>query len=153
MLKYACNLPSPCSPKWKINEADWGYFEKFACTYKNVDDFPSPVHAHDHFSNIILDSAGKSIPKIAGLHRPPVVPWWNKDCQGFVSKDILGLPVKLIGLPMLEPVRSKNEHSKKPIDYLGGISSQISLLKLLLVMYGRKLENFRGSLFWPQCLS
>ena len=47
---------------------------------KTVDDFPTPVHAYDHLSNIILDSAGKSIPKTAGLPRRPVVPWWNKDC-------------------------------------------------------------------------
>ena len=80
MLKYARNLPSPCSPKWKINEADWGSFEKFACSDKTVDDFPTPVHAYDHLSNIILDSAGKSIPQTAGLPRRPVVPWWNKDC-------------------------------------------------------------------------
>ena len=81
MLKYARNLPSPCSPKWKINEADWGSFEKFACSDKDVDDFPTPVHAYDHLSNIILDSEGKSIPKTAGLPRRPVVSWWNKDVQ------------------------------------------------------------------------
>ena len=54
MLKYARNLPSPCSPKWKINEADWGSFEKFACSDKNVDDFPTPVHAYDHLLTLSL---------------------------------------------------------------------------------------------------
>ena len=67
ILKYANNLPSPCSPKWKMEEANWSAYENSSHTERVVDDFASPVQAYDHVSNIINDSATKFIPKSSRL--------------------------------------------------------------------------------------
>ena len=81
MLHSSHNIPSPCQPKWKIEEADWKSYENATEIDRNVNDFPSPVHAYQHLTNKILDSADKFIPRTVGMPRRPVVPWWNKDCK------------------------------------------------------------------------
>ena len=79
-LRYINNIPSPCPPKWKIEEADWDEYEKSAIIESKCDDFPSPIHAYEYLCDNIEESAEKNIPKTSGLPRRPVVPWWNKDC-------------------------------------------------------------------------
>ena len=79
-LKYVKNIPSPCPPKWKIEEADWDKYEKSTVIENRYDDFSSPVNAYEHLCSNIQDSAEKCIPKTTGLPRRPVVPWWNKKC-------------------------------------------------------------------------
>ena len=79
-IKCVHNNPSPCHPKWKIEEADWSSFEKSSLIENNYDDFPLPLDAYEHLSNKLKTSANDNIPKTTGLPRRPVVPWWNKKC-------------------------------------------------------------------------
>ena len=80
-LKSAHNIPSPCLPKWKINEADWPSYQNSTHIEREVEDFASPVQAYEHLANTIDENAAKFIPKTSGLPHRPVVPWWNKECE------------------------------------------------------------------------
>ena len=79
-LKLVHNLPSPCLPKWKIEEADWNTYTRTTTMEKDYSEFTSPVNAYQHLTNLISDKAVKCIPRTAGMPRRPAVPWWNKKC-------------------------------------------------------------------------
>ena len=50
-LKYVKNIPSPCLPKWKVGEADWGLFNKSTEINRGVNDFQSSTAAYERKSN------------------------------------------------------------------------------------------------------
>ena len=79
-LKYVHNLPSPCLPKWKIEEADFKSYQEATKIPGNREDFSSPVEAYNFLSNLITDKAIEFIPRTSGLPSRPVVPWWSKKC-------------------------------------------------------------------------
>ena len=47
-LKYVKNIPSPCLPKWKMGEADWGLFNKSTEINHEVNDFQSSTAAYEY---------------------------------------------------------------------------------------------------------
>ena len=79
-LKYVKNRPSPCLPKWKVGEADWGLFNKFTKIDREVNDFQSSTNAYEYLVSILLCGAMLSIPRTSGKPRRPVVPWWSEAC-------------------------------------------------------------------------
>ena len=79
-IKYVRNLPSPCQPKWKTDEADWGSFTINTKVDRVATEFPSPFAAYEYLVSILLCGAMLSIPKTLGNPRRAVVPWWNDTC-------------------------------------------------------------------------
>ena len=79
-LKYVKNIPSPCLPKWKVGEADWGLFNKSTEINRGVNDFQSSTAAYEYLVSILICGAMLSIPQTSGKPRRPVVPWWNDAC-------------------------------------------------------------------------
>ena len=79
-LKSVSNIPSPCLPKWKHNEADWDLFDKKTKVDCEVDDFREPFEAYEYLVSILLCGAMASIPRTTSRPRRPVVPWWNQEC-------------------------------------------------------------------------
>ena len=73
-LKYVKNIPSPCLPKWKAGEADWGLFNKSVKVDCKVNDFHSPTAAYEYLVSILLCGAMLSIPRTSGKPRRLVVP-------------------------------------------------------------------------------
>ena len=79
-LKYVQNLPSPCLPRWKTSEANWGLYCSNTKVHIDYCDFSSPIEAYEHLSNIMMDKAMEHIPRTTGMPGRPVVPWWNREC-------------------------------------------------------------------------
>ena len=80
IIKNTHNTPSPCLPKWKIEEADWNAYGKSTLIRERYEEFSSPTEAYQHIENKILNGAKENIPKTSGLPNRPAVPWWNKKC-------------------------------------------------------------------------
>ena len=80
-LKYMENIPSPSVPKWKIEEGNWNKYRETCKMGKNCNEFPSPIEAYDHFTEVVIDKAGNHIPKTSGTPTRPLVPWWSKKCK------------------------------------------------------------------------
>ena len=74
------NIPSPCLPKWKVGEADWGLFNKSTEISRGVNYFQSSTAAYEYLVSILICGAMLSIPQTSGKPRRPVVPWWNDAC-------------------------------------------------------------------------
>ena len=79
-LKHVQNLPSHCLPRWKINEADWGSYNRSTKIHTNSSEYSSPLEAYDHLTSLMIDKALEHIPRTSGVPGRPVVPWWNKEC-------------------------------------------------------------------------
>ena len=79
-LKYVKNIPSPCLPKWKVREADWGLFNKSTEINREVNVFQSSTAAYECLVSILICGAMLSIPQTSGKPQRPVVPWWNDAC-------------------------------------------------------------------------
>lgn len=68
-------------PRWLLRRADWGQFEEeveLAVRWRQPEERPMSV---DEFTEMIVQSAGQSIPKTSGAPRRPPVPWWTKACR------------------------------------------------------------------------
>ena len=79
-IKYLKNTPSPCVPRWKPCEADWGAFTNATTVDREARDFLDTSAAYEYLVGILICGAMSSIPKTTGLPRRPLVPWWNNDC-------------------------------------------------------------------------
>ena len=80
VLQYLKNMPSPCLPKWKIEEADFALYRSLVEVRVTKDDFASPIEAYNFLTNFITEKAHNSIPRTSGRPSRPVVPWWSKKC-------------------------------------------------------------------------
>ena len=77
-LKFARNVPSESTIKWKENEADWKKYEGGFTLSQDFESFEDHIDAYEYFTGEILRNAEASIPRTKGKpHRPPV-PWWDK---------------------------------------------------------------------------
>ena len=79
-LKYIQNIPSPCLPRWKMQEANWELYEKSTKVKHKFEDFSGTSSAYEYLASIIIGGSFKSIPKTTGKPRRPLVPWWNEKC-------------------------------------------------------------------------
>ena len=74
------NTPSAASPKWKVEEADWGKFSQEIKLDSDFNSFNNHIEAYDFFMDSILSSGNANIPKTKCNPKRPAVPWWNKTC-------------------------------------------------------------------------
>ena len=79
-LKGVENRPEEASPKWKVDEADWGKYSDGICLEREFESFGSHTEAYEYFVDAMTESGNKSIPKTQGKPKRPAVPWWNKTC-------------------------------------------------------------------------
>ena len=79
-LKSVQNTPSAASPKWKVEEADWGKFSLEIKLDRDANTFNNHIDAYNYFIDSVMSSANANIPKTKGNPKRPAVPWWNKTC-------------------------------------------------------------------------
>ena len=85
-MKYLINSPSPCSSKWKANEADWISYKDSTRIDRTVEEFRNAPAAYEFLVGIMLCGAMMSIPRTLGNPRRALVPWWTSACA--VSRKI-----------------------------------------------------------------
>ena len=62
------NQPSAVSPKWKLDEANWGKYSQDVNLEREFESFESHIEAYDYFLEKMLASAEMNIPKLKGFH-------------------------------------------------------------------------------------
>lgn len=80
-----------CPKKWKFDKANWETFQEEI--NKNINKLPSLSELNNYsinnivenFTNLILESADKSIPKTSEIIRKNNLPWWNEECKKAVK--------------------------------------------------------------------
>ena len=149
-LKINDNNPSSASPKWKLDEADWGKFTSDIELEKDFESFENHIDAYDYLVEKILSSANLNIPKTKALPRRPTVPWWNKTCSKlrrmtrkfYRQYKNRGSPeAKTLYQRAVAKQRNYFKRVKREswINYINGISSQTAMREVW-----KKIRKLRG---------
>ena len=62
-LKSVTNTPSEASPKWKVEEANWGKYNQECSLDREFGSFEDHIKAYNYFVDTIMNSANSNIPK------------------------------------------------------------------------------------------
>ena len=135
-LKGVENRPEEASPKWKVDEADWGKYSNEMCLEREFESFSSHIGAYNYLVNKMTESGNKSIPKTQGKPKRPAVPWWNKTCAALrrITRKCFRR-YKTSGSPQAKIAYLRNQAKQRRyfkkakrdswIYYINGISSKV----------------------------
>ena len=85
ILKYLGNPQIPSPPRYNFQKADW---EKYVLYTRGIPPFP---HHQDHnttcdnFTNFIINSANKCIPRNSAHATKSFVPWWSSTLSNLIK--------------------------------------------------------------------
>ena len=81
ILSIENSIPSPRSPRWRLDRANWSLFRDLCTIEGTVEDLPSVDDAIEALSDIFHRAGTIAIPRTTGkFNRKPVL-WWNEECR------------------------------------------------------------------------